>query len=123
MADTSVRAGEAAEYILVAVDRSGLASRPSNTVRAEGVDYGLEVTPAPDGVRLEWDPRSAENFVRARIERAGWFAVEVLGVSEEGVFVDRDVEPGDTYFYRVVLERADGSEAPASSALEVTVPE
>jgi fibronectin type 3 domain-containing protein len=121
--DTSVRASEPTAYTLIAVDRSGLASRPSNLVRAEGVGYGLEVTPGPGEVRLEWDPRSSENFVRARIERAGWFSVEVLGVTDEGLFVDRDVQPGDTFYYRVILERADGSEAPPSKAREVTVPE
>jgi fibronectin type 3 domain-containing protein len=121
--DTTVRAGEPAVYTLVAVDRTGLTSRSSNVVRADGVGYGLEVTPRPDGVQLEWDPRSDEDFVRARIERAGWFAVEIMGVTGEGVFVDRDVEPGDRFYYRVILERADGSEAPPSQALEVTVPE
>lgn len=123
LADATVRASQATAYTLVAVDRTGLTSRPSNLVRAEGVGYGLEATPQPDGVRLEWDPRSAENFVRARIERASWFSVEVVGMTEEGVFVDRDVEPGETFYYRVVLERADGSEAPPSQALEVSVPE
>ena len=38
-------------------------------------------------------------------------------------FAHRDVKPGETLRYRLVGVRADGSEAPPSPLLEVTVPE
>jgi hypothetical protein len=73
-------------------------------------------------VHLAWEARSAEGFGGARVLRHGVLSTTVLGVSAEGSWVDRDAEPGDRYRYSVVLERADGSLAPPSSPVEITVP-
>jgi fibronectin type 3 domain-containing protein len=120
--DASVAAGGEVTYALVAVDRDGLESRPSESIDVTGVDYGLRAEALPDGVHLHWDPRTAEGFVRARIEREGWLGRRALGTSDTGAFVDRAVEPGQVYTYVAVLERQGDEEAPPSRPVSVEVP-
>jgi fibronectin type 3 domain-containing protein len=121
--DRTVGAGESVSYVLVAVDRDGLESRLSETIDTTGVRYGLTAEARVDGVYLRWDPRTGEGFVRGRVEREGWLGRRLLGTSETGLFVDRDVEPGGVYRYVAVLERPDAGEAPASAPIAVRVPE
>jgi hypothetical protein len=121
--DPGVAAGESATYVLVAVDRDGLASRPSEPVVAEGTRYAVAADATPERVRLRWDPRSDEGFAGARIERVGWLGSRVLGSSADGEFIDREVEPGGIYRYVVVLTRPDAGEAPPSRPIDVRVPE
>lgn len=120
--DRGVAAGELVTYVLVAVDRDGLESRPSEPVATSGVRYGLAAEVEGDGIHLSWDPRRDEGFASARVERESWFGRRSLGTSETGHFVDHSVEPGGTYRYVAVLLRPDTSEAPASRPLAVHVP-
>ena len=92
--DRDVAAGESVTYALVALDRDGLESRPSEPIRASGVRYGLTAEALHDGVHLRWDPRTEEGFVRARIERYAWLGRRVLGASDDGHYVDREALPG-----------------------------
>ena len=119
--DTSVGAGQTLTYRAVAVDRDGLHSRWSDPVEATGVHYDATVEVRADGVHLRWDPRPDEGFVRARVEREGWFGRRVLGTSVDGSFVDRDVERGGVYDYVLVLERSGSVEAPPSLPIRVRV--
>ncbi|MGH0032422.1 MAG: fibronectin type III domain-containing protein [Myxococcota bacterium] len=121
--DRGVAAGAAITWVLVAVDRDGLESRPSQPVTASGLDYGLRGEATPTGVRLRWNPRTDEGFVGARVERLGWLGGQVLGSSADGSFTDTDVRPGGVYRYVVVLVRAGGGEAPPSPAIDVRVPQ
>lgn len=121
--DPDVATGETATYVLVAVDRDGLASRPSDPVKAGSTRYDVEADATPERVRLHWDPRSDEGFDGARVERVGWLGNRVLGRSSDGEFIDREVEPGETYRYVVVLLRPDAGEAPPSLPVDVRVPE
>ena len=41
----------------------------------------------------------------------------------ESEFLDTNVVPGSRYRYTVVLERADGTQAPRSREVEIRVPE
>jgi fibronectin type 3 domain-containing protein len=118
--DRGVGAGERVTYQVVAFDRDGLESAPSDPIRVESVDYALEALPQGDAIRLRWNPEVQRGFAAARVLRGGFFgAREIARVSSEG-FVDRDVEPGHRYRYLVVLIREDGSEAPPSEAVEAT---
>jgi hypothetical protein len=119
---TGVEAGETASYVLTAVDREGLESRPSEPVSATGPRYDLAADATPERVRLRWNPRSEEGFVAARVERDGWLGSRVLGTSSDGEFEDPDVEPGVVYRYVVVLLGGEG-EAPPSEPVDVRVPE
>jgi len=110
--DSRVGAGEVLSYVLVAVDRDALQSRPSKWVTAEGLDYELVAHAEADGVHLRWNPRHDEGYVAARIERSGWLGASEIGRVQDGAFVDP--HGGGDREYRVILLRADGSEAPPS---------
>lgn len=121
--DPGVEAGELVSYALVAIDRDGLESDPSYWVTVESESYELTARVEPDGVLLEWNPRTEEGFSAARLERTTWLAGARSARVEAGRFLDRDVSPGRTYRYVATLLRSDQSEAPASRPVEVTVPE
>ncbi len=120
--DPGVGADEPAVYSVIAVDRDGLDSEPAVPLRVRSVGYGLAASARPDGVHLAWDPRPAEGFRGARVFRHGRVRTRELGASEDGTWVDREVEPGTRYRYSVVLERPDGTRAPESSPVEILVP-
>jgi fibronectin type 3 domain-containing protein len=120
--DPGVGADERSAYSVVAIDRDGLDSEPAAPLGVASVGYGLVATARPDGVHLSWDARTAEGFRGARVLRHGMLRTTVLGVTAEGSWIDRAAEPGGRYRYSVVLERADGSLAPPSSPVEITVP-
>lgn len=115
--DPGVAAGERVAYALVAIDRDALESRPSEVVKARGLDYDLVAQIEPDGVHLRWNPRAEEGYVGARIERSGWIRASEIGRVTGDRFVDPGVDgPAE---YRVTLLRADGSEAPTSRPIAV----
>ena len=120
--DPSVGADERVDYSVIAVDRDGLDSEPARALGVTSVGYGLVASARPDGVRLEWEPRDAEGFRGARVLRHGALRAVEVGFSADGAWIDRDARPGGRYRYSVVLERADGSRAPPSSPIEITVP-
>ena len=120
--DTDLSAGEGATYAVIAVDRDGLASRPSIPIKVESQDYELQAATGPAGVSLRWYARPDE-FPRARVARSSWLGERDLGHTQDGSFVDADVQPGRSYSYVVILIRPDGSEAPPSDPLEVHVPD
>ena len=121
--DTEVGAGETVAYALVAVDQDGLESRPSEPLIAETPGYDWLATASAAGVRLQWNPRTAEGFVRARIERTRWPWGSQTKATSEAEHLDLEVNPGGTYQYVIVLEREDGVLAPPSRPVQVTVPE
>jgi fibronectin type 3 domain-containing protein len=120
--DREVLAGEQSRYALMAVDRDGLASRLSEPIVTGGLGYELEAELEPGAVSLRWNPRQ-EEFSESRILRSTWLGEQELARAPVSLFVDRDVAPGRSYRYVVVLIRPDGSEAPPSQPLEVRVPE
>lgn len=117
-----VLADERAAYTVMAVDRDGLRSAPAEPLVVQSVGYGLAASVHPDGVHLRWDPRPAEGWQRARVLRHGWLRTPVLGVTEAGTWIDREVQAGGRYRYSVVLERGDGTPGPASAPVEIAVP-
>ena len=120
--DRDIGAGELYSYELIAVDRDGLESRPSQPVRGEGVGYEWRVSAVPEAVHLRWNPRSEEGFVRAHVLRTRGPWQSEAWTTRHAEFVDRDVVPGRTYRYQIVLERADGESAPPSRPADVAVP-
>jgi len=120
--DRAVGAGERVSYRVVAFDRDGLESAPSDPILVESIDYGLEALPQEDAIRLRWSPEVQRGFAAARVLREGFFGTrEIARVSSAG-YVDRDVKPGHRYRYLVVLVREDGSEAPPSAVIEAKAP-
>jgi len=120
--DPAVGADERTAYSVIAVDRDGLDSEPAAPLAVTSAGYGLVASARPDGVHLAWDPRPAEGFRGAHVLRHGLLRTLELGRSENGNFVDREVEAGSRYRYSVVLERSDGKPAPPSSPVEIVVP-
>jgi fibronectin type 3 domain-containing protein len=120
--DREIGAGERLSYKVVAFDRDGLESDPSDPIEVESVDYGLRALPQEGAIQLQWKPEVQEGFAAARVLREKIFGSdEIARVPSEG-FVDRDVKPGHRYRYLVILVREDGSEAPPSTVVEATVP-
>lgn len=120
--DTDVAAGRVFVYRLIAFDFDGLESAPSDPVEVRGEGYELDAIPEATRIALSWNPRREEGFEGARVYRMGLFRRQELARVEGRDFVDADVEPGRTYRYSVVLERPDGTRAPASSVVEAAIP-
>ena len=120
--DVAVGTGERVAYALTALDRDGLESRRSEVVRAEGPSYDAAATANASGVRLRWNPRAGEGFVRARVTRTRGPWGRRVQTTDAAEILDRDVAPGRNYRYVIELERADGSLAPASPPLEIEIP-
>lgn len=120
--DAGVAAGQRVSYTLVAIDRDGLLSDPSDPIEVESEGYGLSATVRPDGVHLEWKDRSDEGFRGGHVFRTALLQNKNLGFAAGNSFIDTDVRAGATYRYSVVLERADQSLAPRSAPIEISVP-
>ena len=121
--DAAVAAGQRVSYSLVAIDRDGLESGPSNPIEVESERYGLSATVRPDGIHLEWNDRADEGFRGGHVFRATFMKNRSLGFSPGNSFVDTEVRAGATYRYAVVLERTDQSLAPRSALVEISIPE
>lgn len=120
--DRDVRAGEVVHYDVVAVDRDGLESEPSLSIPAPGVGYDWHVTAASDAITLRWNPRRDEGFVRAHLTRTSGVWRSETWTVDGSEYTDRDVVPGRTYRYQILLEREKGRAAPPSRPAVVTVP-
>jgi hypothetical protein len=107
---------------MIAVDRDGLESPASRRIRVECEGYDLSAQVESDGVHLSWNPRTEEGFVGARVFRREWLRKHDLGFVESAEFVDRQVSPGRSYRYTVVLERPGAVTAPPSIPLAVRIP-
>lgn len=116
--DDAVGAGEEVSYQVVAFDDDGLSSRPSDPVVVRSESYALAAKSGANGIALSWNPRSHEGYEQARVYRIGWLRRRELAHVDGERFVDTDVEAGRRYRYAVVLERPDGSRAPASEPVE-----
>ncbi|HEY5656727.1 MAG TPA: hypothetical protein VIY27_02955 [Myxococcota bacterium] len=120
--DGGVGAGDRVTYTLIAVDRDGLESRPSEAVPLECEDYGLSAEVREGAVLLSWNPRTDEGYSGARLLRSAWFSRRRSRDVESGTYRDHEVVPGRRYRYVVILQRPDGSEAPASRPVDVRIP-
>jgi len=120
--DPGVAAEQQVSYTLIAIDRDGLHSDPSDPIEVESEGYGLSATVRPDGVHLEWKERSEEGFRGGHVFRTALLQNKNLGFVAGNSFVDTDVRAGATYRYSVVLERADQSLAPRSAPIEISIP-
>jgi hypothetical protein len=123
VADAEVGAGEEVAYSLIAFDRDGLVSEPSDAVTTTSVDYGLVATVEGDTVVLRWDESLRREIPAVRVLLEGRFGTDELARVNASQFVHSGVRPGQTLRYRVVGLRSDGSEAPASAPYEVRIPE
>jgi fibronectin type 3 domain-containing protein len=121
--DAAVEAGQRVSYTLVAIDRDGLESGPSNPIEVESESYGLSATVRTDGVHLEWNDRADEGFRGGHVLRTAVLQNKNLGFSVGNSFVDTEVRAGATYSYTVVLEKTDQSLAPRSAPVEISIPE
>jgi len=120
--DVSVASGERVAYALVAVDGDGLQSDPSKRTNVACEGYGLSARAESDGIHLRWNPRSEEGFHGARVLRTRWLTSQELAFVQSDSYVDGEAKPGVRYRYEVILERPDGSRAPASIPVEVELP-
>ena len=121
--DREVAADERVAYSLVALDRDGLESTQARPLEVQSAGYELSAEASAAGVRLSWNPREAEGYRGARVYvNSPLLGRRELGFAADPPFLHRDAEPGRSYRYTLVLERADASTAPPSSPLEVAVP-
>jgi hypothetical protein len=118
--DRSVAAGERLLYRVVAFDRDGLVSAPSDPIEVTATGYGLAAELEQGGVRLRWD--SGATWSGARVLREGRFGAREIAHVRGNEFLDGGVEPGGRYRYSVVLTGDDGREALPSESIEVAVP-
>jgi len=120
--DAAVGADEHVVYSVVALDEDGLESSASDPIEVESEGYDLRGSAGPDGVRLQWNPRTQEGFRGARVFRGGVIGQREFPPVAGSSFVDTDVKPGHSYRYTVALIDAAGATAPRSATVEVRVP-
>jgi fibronectin type 3 domain-containing protein len=119
--DADVAADQDYDYSLLAVDRDGLESRPSARIHVSSAGYEWHASASANEVRLAWNARPDEGFVRAHVTRQAFWRERTF-VTDAAELRDADVTPGRTYRYRIQLERRDGSRAPESTPITVAVP-
>ena len=119
--DTAVAAGERIHYAVVAFDRDGLESEPSEPLEVESRAWGLRADRVGRDVHLRWDAEAQAPFESTRILLEGLRTRELGRVPSEG-FVDR-APPAGRRRYRILGVRPDGAESPASATVEIRVPE
>ncbi len=120
--DGEVGAAEALEYALVAIDRDALESARSEPLPVLGVAYGLEAAVTAEGVRLVWKDEVQATLAETRILRVGALRSQEIGRSASPHFLDDQVEPDQRLRYQLVGIRPDGSSAPPSAIVEVSIP-
>jgi uncharacterized protein len=120
--DRAVGAGESLTYRVVAIDRDGLESAPSDPVEVVAPGYGLEARAEDGGVRLRWAAADDDAFQSARVMRDGRFGAREIARVQGHEYLDREVDPGQTYHYTIILVGRDGREALPSEQVEVRVP-
>lgn len=123
VADDAVGAGEPLRYSVLAFDRDGLESELSDPIETTSVDYGLVAEPEGGAVLLRWDESIGRDLAQVRVISEGRLGDDELARVASDRFEHRGVRPGQTLRYRLVGVRPDGSEAPPSRVLQVTVPE
>lgn len=123
VADDQVGAGERLAYAVLAFDRDGLESEPSDPIEVASVDYGLRAELDGDTVQLRWDEAIQRDVAAVRVIAEGRLGDDQLARVSESHFAHRGVKAGQTLRYRLVGVRADGSAAPPSPVLEVKVPD
>lgn len=119
--DDAVGADEHVTYTLVAVDSDGLESAASQ-LEVTSVGYQLKAEAHGKDIALAWNPRSEEGWAGARIFLHGLRTTE-LGFSRDGRFLHTGLKPGKSYRYTVVMEGPDGTPAPGSAPIELTLPD
>lgn len=120
--DSAVGAGEKVDYSLVATDRDGLRSDPSDLLEVDSLGYGLSSDVVDGHVQLHWAAPKKRGLESVRVTEIGTFRTRTLATVPDDHFVDGATKPGHRYRYQVVGIRADGSTAPPSKILEVAVP-
>jgi fibronectin type 3 domain-containing protein len=120
--DRAIAAGERVTYRVVAFDRDGLASAPSDPVEVTAPGYGLEARAEREGVRLRWASAEGVDFESARVLRDSRFGSREIARVRGHEYLDRDVDAGGRYRYTVVLLGEDGREALPSERVEILVP-
>jgi fibronectin type 3 domain-containing protein len=123
ISDEAVGASEQLAYTVLAFDRDGLESEPSDPVEGESVGYGLAAEVAGDAVTLRWDPAVQQQLASVRVLVDGAFGENELARVDAPSFVHRGVSAGSTLRYRLIGVRPDGRAAPPSPVLEVKVPD
>lgn len=119
--DRGVGVGETVVYTVVAFDRDGLESEPSDPIEVESRSWGLRAELRNGDVHLRWDPTAQAPFEATRILLEGFRTRELATVASEG-FVDEDPSSGGRR-YRLVGVHPDGRESPPSEPVEIEVPD
>ena len=120
--DRAVAANETVRYRVVAFDRDGLVSEPSEPVALNAPGYGLKASAESEGVRLRWSSPADTRYAAARVLRDGSSGPRELATVRGHEYLDREVDAGARYAYTVDLLGDDGREALPSEREEVTVP-
>ena len=109
----AVRHGEEGYVVLASSNVDGAVRECSDEPPAEPTAMAFELMQAEGGVKLAWEPCGAEEFVVYKVVRSATNAnpmyplndgTELIGVvdnPEATMFFDSDVEPGQTWTYRV----------------------
>ncbi len=120
--DRDVGSGESVDYALVAVDHDGLESARSEGVQVASMAYGLSAKSTDGGIEVTWSQEAQASLSEIRVLRLGSLGDRELGRSKETRFLDTSAAPGERVRIQLVGLRADGTEAPPSTVVEVTVP-
>ncbi len=125
--DTTLKAGESAEYYVVALDMFGAESLPSATVTAgrKGVDpkpaavTGLFIKATDKRITLRW--KAVSGALTYDVYRAdtyyGNYTKRNAEPLDETVWFDREFESGRNYYYYVTATNMHGSSKPGLKKL------
>ena len=89
--DSDVGSGERVSYTVFALDRDGLTSNSAEAIEIDCESYDLSATARPDGVHLEWNPRSNEGFRGAQVTRTTGLRTKHFGFQSGNQFHDSEL--------------------------------
>lgn len=106
-----------------------------NDKRSLDTPTGLTAKSGPRSIKLRWKPNTGPNirgyYVYRDTAEDGAFNLRLTDIPHRAVsYIDRDIEIGQTYFYKISAVSASGAESPKSEAVsaatgvvEVTMPD
>jgi hypothetical protein len=125
-----VNLGNDYEYRLIAVDRTGLTSVPSASIKASAIDQGLrqlitefygKADRSAKQVQLAWNyrQRDIEKFLLYRTAENQPLRLLKALPNDRSSYLDQDLIVNTTYTYRIQAIYTDGGQSPLSEKLIV----
>ena len=125
--DTYLRDGVIYWYRIRAIDMDGLEGELSQVVQATTKPLPVQPTAvtaqlASNGILLKWKKNPEEDISYYEIVTAGFLATQIGQSETPTFFYQTELEPGQTYSFRIRAVDADGLKSPYSDPVTIRVP-